>query len=986
MADELPPAVAKFIADVSRWVGPLEEAKNSVNDWKNAVDDASKSIDDNMTKSMDNLDKSVGDAAEDAGRDIGDKLGGAITDETAKKLDEDKEKVADSAGRVGIHGAETFARDFSSRLSSLASGIFGGGGGGFFSNLMSGIGPAILGLGGLLKSKMALIVAGIGAALSVLPAVAGIAAAGMGVALIGGLVAVSAALNTKVKAAFKGVGKTAESTLETAFKPLVPIFLQIAKAADQLMKAIGPGLSDIFKTIGPTLIPIFNQISAIVKLLIDVMKTAAPAFGPFITAILSIVRNLLTGLLPAIRAIIPLIGSMGSMGKVLGQFFADAAPAMKASVTVLHALANIIDAVLPVLMKFGGVLATALVPVITSLGKSLEDLTPAFTIIAKLIGSLASAMLGDIITAFTAFAQLIKAISPGLAAFAGALSGIFSVLENAGVFAILGDAVEALVKPLGKLINELLSGLAPILPVIIKAISQLSGVAIAGLIKIIEPLIPAITKLVTAGMDALAAVLPIIIPLITSFATVFTIGLADAIAAIATALAKIVNAIPPGVLTVLVGGLLGVVGAMKAMALVSSISGGMGFLTSLRMIGPIVQATTVAVGELMAKTAAMAAAFAVESAIVIAGWLASAAAATAAFIAENAATLGIAAVVLLLVSAIVYLAIHWKQVFSDIKNWTEDTFNWIRDHWKLLIAIILGPLGLIIDALVTHWNAVKHGFEDAWNYVYNTVLKPIIGFIKDYITANLAIIEKIWKTTWDAVKTVVETVWNWIKPFVETEVNGIKVILEWFEKLGDLFKGWWMAAYNAVVSVVSTMLTFVGSIGSKILHALGDVGSLLYNAGKAIIQGLINGITSMFGAISHTISSVASKVAGFFGLSPAKEGPLSAGGAPFIRGLHFAMDIAQGIEAGRIAASSAAARLAASITGAVGPTSLGAIQSQASYTAGVSAGASAGGGGGPGGDLVINVDGQRLFTILQQQLYRYNIRNSGVATGIFKPA
>ena len=50
------------------------------------------------------------------------------------------------------------------------------------------------------------------------------------------------------------------------------------------------------------------------------------------------------------------------------------------------------------------------------------------------------------------------------------------------------------------------------------------------------------------------------------------------------------------------------------------------------------------------------------------------------------------------------------------------------------------------------------------------------------------------------------------------------------------------------------LLSFVSGIPGKILSALGDLGSLLFNAGKRIIQGLINGIGSMIGSVGHAIS------------------------------------------------------------------------------------------------------------------------------------
>jgi hypothetical protein len=131
------------------------------------------------------------------------------------------------------------------------------------------------------------------------------------------------------------------------------------------------------------------------------------------------------------------------------------------------------------------------------------------------------------------------------------------------------------------------------------------------------------------------------------------------------------------------------------------------------------------------------------------------------------------------------------------------------------------------------------------------------------------------------------------------------------------------------------------------------------------------------------MSSIASKVAGFFGLSPAREGPLAGGGAPFIRGMHFTRDIAQGIISGRGQVAYAASQIANALSSmqAPGVISGGPISTAAAIGIGSGAGSAAG----PSGDLVVNVDGQKLFTIMQSQLYRYNIRNSGTTTGILKP-
>jgi phage-related protein len=69
-----------------------------------------------------------------------------------------------------------------------------------------------------------------------------------------------------------------------------------------------------------------------------------------------------------------------------------------------------------------------------------------------------------------------------------------------------------------------------------------------------------------------------------------------------------------------------------------------------------------------------------------------------------------------------------------------------------------------------------------------------------------------------------------------------------------------------------TVLRFAGSIGSTIAREIGDLGSTLFNKGKDLIRGFINGIRSMAGAILDAILGILPKsirgvVSGALGLT-----------------------------------------------------------------------------------------------------------------------
>lgn len=79
---------------------------------------------------------------------------------------------------------------------------------------------------------------------------------------------------------------------------------------------------------------------------------------------------------------------------------------------------------------------------------------------------------------------------------------------------------------------------------------------------------------------------------------------------------------------------------------------------------------------------------------------------------------------------------------------------------------------------------------------------------------------------------------------------------------------------GAVSGAVGTLIGIVRGIPGQILGALGNLGGLLTGAGRAVVQGLIDGIRGMLGSLASVASSVASTIRDRLPFSPAKVGPL----------------------------------------------------------------------------------------------------------------
>lgn len=89
---------------------------------------------------------------------------------------------------------------------------------------------------------------------------------------------------------------------------------------------------------------------------------------------------------------------------------------------------------------------------------------------------------------------------------------------------------------------------------------------------------------------------------------------------------------------------------------------------------------------------------------------------------------------------------------------------------------------------------------------------------------------------------------------------------------------------------------FFGNLKTEFLAMFN--AETLYQAGRNLIMGLINGIKSMFNPLRSAMGGIGAVVAAFLPFSPAKEGPLSGEGDPLLRGREISARLAEGITIG----------------------------------------------------------------------------------------
>lgn len=160
-----------------------------------------------------------------------------------------------------------------------------------------------------------------------------------------------------------------------------------------------------------------------------------------------------------------------------------------------------------------------------------------------------------------------------------------------------------------------------------------------------------------------------------------------------------------------------------------------------------------------------------------------------------------------------------------------------------MVLVIVGIVALVAALIVvykrfeafrkvvdTAWKVIKAAFVAAWP-VIKAVFQGIIAAIKLWwtgIKTYFTFVINIYKTLWQAAKTM----WEKVSTFFGNIVSGAKSL------------------WTGITNWVGKAVAFVKGIPGKIVSAIGNLGSTLYDAGADLIRGLIDGAGSLLGKLA----------------------------------------------------------------------------------------------------------------------------------------
>lgn len=178
----------------------------------------------------------------------------------------------------------------------------------------------------------------------------------------------------------------------------------------------------------------------------------------------------------------------------------------------------------------------------------------------------------------------------------------------------------------------------------------------------------------------------------------------------------------------------------------------------------------------------------------------------------------------------------WDKISSTFSNALSKIWGWVKSKFEGIVSTIKSKMDAAKNKISSVWNSIKSFFSSVLSSIWNGIKSKFQGMFSTISSKMSAAKSKI-SSIWNAIKSffsnVLSNIWNTVKNKFQDIVSSV----------GDKMS----AVYNKVKSIWNKVQSFFSGIN-------------LYNIGKDIIQGLINGISSMAKSVWKKAQEIADGV------------------------------------------------------------------------------------------------------------------------------
>ncbi len=194
------------------------------------------------------------------------------------------------------------------------------------------------------------------------------------------------------------------------------------------------------------------------------------------------------------------------------------------------------------------------------------------------------------------------------------------------------------------------------------------------------------------------------------------------------------------------------------------------------------------------------------------------------------------------------------------------TKAWAVAQWALNVAMSANPIALVVLAIVALVAAVVIAYKrsEKFRAIVNkafskvkAVVVAVVNAVKGAITGTWSKIVSVTRTVWGAILSTIRARINLVRAVVSAVVRVVRTVVAtaWQAVTGKTREAW-QAVVSVIRDKIGAFMTLVRGIRDKVLGALSGAATWLWDAGKRIIQGLLDGIASMIGKVRDKLAEL----------------------------------------------------------------------------------------------------------------------------------
>jgi len=203
-------------------------------------------------------------------------------------------------------------------------------------------------------------------------------------------------------------------------------------------------------------------------------------------------------------------------------------------------------------------------------------------------------------------------------------------------------------------------------------------------------------------------------------------------------------------------------------------------------------------------------------------------------------------------------------MFADLWVKAQPVLTQLGETFKSIFEFI----GVLIQNSTGLWfaiwdkfgNQILGGIKQALSGILTTI-RGVLQIIQGIFQFFTGLLSGDWDKAWTGIKNVLSGVLKIVQGQIQIAIGAIKAIWNGFVGfLSVVFGGAWNKIKDATVSGFHAVVGFFRDLPGKVLGALGNLGSLLYNAGVSIVEGLANGLKNAWHKVTDAVKNLLNKI------------------------------------------------------------------------------------------------------------------------------